>query len=82
MRLEKINKQLTFGLHAEYTRSGFKHTAILFKSDREVCSATCHYINRTWEAYPFDTVKSVLLNKGKNMSAHDCIQVKKFLTRI
>ncbi len=79
MRLEKINKQLTFGLYAEGTRGGFKHTAVLFKNGREVCRATCHYVNRTWEAYPFDTVKSVLLNRGKNMCAHDCIQVHKYI---
>jgi hypothetical protein len=82
MRIEKINSSLSFGLESTGTRGGFKHVAILFRNGIEVCRETCHYINRTWEAHQFDTVKSCLLSRGSNMTAQECIHVQKHITRL
>ena len=35
------------------TRNGFKHVATVFDGDCCVSTATARYINRTWEAYPY-----------------------------
>jgi cephalosporin-C deacetylase-like acetyl esterase len=37
------------------TRGGFKHVSKLYRNNALVCKATCHYINRTWESYPFQS---------------------------
>jgi hypothetical protein len=43
------------------TRGGFKHVSKLYRNNALVCEAKCHYINRTWEVYPFQSsMKKVL----------------------
>jgi hypothetical protein len=37
------------------TRSGFTHVSKLYRNNALVCVAKCHYINRTWESYNFQT---------------------------
>ncbi len=39
----------------ESTRSGFKHISELFNEGAFECRAVCHYLNRTWESYPFQS---------------------------
>lgn len=36
-------------------RSGFTHVSKLYRNNALVCEAKCHYINRTWESYPFQS---------------------------
>lgn len=38
------------------TRSGFAHDCNLFVGGRELTEAHCHYINRTWEVYEYQSV--------------------------
>lgn len=38
------------------TRSGFAHDTTLFIDGRKWAEATCHYLNRTWERYTYQTV--------------------------
>lgn len=38
------------------TRHGFAHDTTLFIDDLERSSDTCHYLNRTWECYQYQTV--------------------------
>lgn len=38
------------------TRNGFKHECRLFKNGTFETSATCNYINRTWESYEYQSV--------------------------
>jgi len=51
------------------TRSGFNHTCKLFVNDRFETSATCHYINRTWESYNYQSV--MLRAVGILMEQHE-----------
>jgi hypothetical protein len=38
------------------TRSGFSHTSQLFsESGKLLATGVCHYINRTWEEYDFQS---------------------------
>lgn len=37
------------------TRSGFSHTSILYHNGERLASAKCHYLNRTWESYEYQT---------------------------
>lgn len=42
---------------ARNTRNGFAHDAILYDaSGYELASASCHYLNRSWERYGYQTV--------------------------
>lgn len=38
------------------SRSGFTHTSKLYYNSELVVTAKCHYLNRTWESYPFQSV--------------------------
>jgi hypothetical protein len=38
------------------TRHGFAHDTTLFKGYYSIGKATCHYLNRTWECYRYQTV--------------------------
>jgi hypothetical protein len=37
------------------SRSGFTHTSKLYYNSELVATAKCHYLNRTWESYPFQS---------------------------
>lgn len=44
------------------TRNGFKHTATLFRNGFSIRKATCHYLNRTWECFTFQSVALKVLD--------------------
>lgn len=57
LRKENINgMEFLFVNEWASTRNGFKHTSTLFINGYEWQKSTCHYINRTWENYAFQTV--------------------------
>lgn len=49
---------LQFVCTSRNTRNGFAHDARVFidGNDYETAKATCHYLNRTWENYAYQTV--------------------------
>lgn len=49
IEIEFVNESLS-------TRSGFKHVTNMFINGCKYGTNTCHYLNRTWERYPFQTV--------------------------
>lgn len=57
----EIRKILVDGVEYEFvcaysnTRSGFKHSVSLFKDNCQVSEGVCHYINRTWECFSYQT---------------------------
>jgi len=68
--IEEVNfKMKTFQLTeniqavADYgkTRNGFKHEATILKNGSEVGFAKVNYLNRTWEAYEYQTAIKKLL---------------------
>lgn len=67
MRIIKINidgHEFEFVCNSRNTRTGFAHDCTLFINGIEQPLATCYYLNRTWERYPFQTVCTTALNKA------------------
>ena len=50
------------------TRSGFRHTAVLYVDGKEVDKSTAHYLNRTWESYEYQSVVDSLIEKSSYIS--------------
>jgi hypothetical protein len=48
--------KIEFKNSARNTRSGFAHDTKMFIDDQLEQTATCHYLNRTWESYAFQSV--------------------------
>lgn len=65
MDIKKINNQYgdyMFVNESVSTRNGFKHISTLFKGSYEVSTAEVHYLNRTWEAFRYQTVMCKIIN--------------------
>lgn len=59
MDIKKIivnGKEYEFVNSSRSTRNGFAHDTTLFVNGYEKTSNTCHYLNRTWECYRYQTV--------------------------
>jgi transcription elongation factor Elf1 len=57
IRKIKVNgNEYEFVNNSRSTRSGFAHDTTLFKNDCVIRRASCHYLNRTWECYQYQTV--------------------------
>lgn len=62
-KFEIDGREVEFVNQFRGTRNGFAHDTAMFVDGHKVTEATCHYINRTWEAY---TYQSVMLNAVYN----------------
>lgn len=49
-------KRVQFVNDSRGTRSGFAHDTTLFINGYREAEHTCHYLNRTWECYTYQTV--------------------------
>ena len=49
---------------SEGTRSGFRHIAVLMKNGTEISRTKVTYLNRTWEAFQFQTALQKLVEKN------------------
>lgn len=56
MREFKINDSMTAICESKNTRNGFKHEATLLINGYEVATSKICYLNRTWEAFEFESV--------------------------
>lgn len=76
MKVRKVlNGKYLFVNNFTSNRYGFNHISTLFLGEREVGKASCHYINRTWEYYDYQTsmraVISNLIEKMQNRAIAD-----------
>lgn len=55
-KFEIDGKEVEFVNTSRDTRNGFAHDTTFFINGCQYGEATCHYINRTWERYAFQTV--------------------------
>ena len=55
-KFEIDGKEIEFVNESRDTYSGFAHDTHLFINGYMYREATCHYINRTWERYAFQSV--------------------------
>lgn len=60
------------------TRSGFSHTTELHNEGRLLSTAKCYYINRTWEAYTYQSC----MQKAVYIAMENEIQTQKELMGI
>ena len=56
IRMTIDGRDVSFVCTSRDTRSGFAHDATIFINGLDCGSATCHYINRTWERYSYESV--------------------------
>lgn len=66
MKTFKGKKLKDYNIVCEHknTRRGFKHEATLLFNGYEIAFAKCCYLNRTWEAYEFETAMLDVINKS------------------
>ena len=65
MEIKKFNidgSNVEFVNESYSTRNGFKHVTHCFINGVDKGEHTVHYINRTWECYPFQTAMRGLVN--------------------
>lgn len=63
IRKIKINdREYEFINESRSTRSGFAHDTTVFRNGCEIETHTCHYLNRTWECYTYQTVMYGAMN--------------------
>lgn len=63
MQTFTINDKYTIVCASKGTRNGFYHRATLMINGSESINARVSYINRTWEAWTFQTVIHCLFDK-------------------
>lgn len=66
MEIRKITvngKEFQFVNESRSTRSGFAHDTTLFVNGYERLKHTCHYLNRTWECYRYQTAMIGAVNE-------------------
>ena len=62
MKIFNLNENYSVVCNFEKTRNGFRHVAVLHKNGYEIARAKCTYLNRTWEAYEFESVLQKIIN--------------------
>lgn len=55
-KMEINGVQVEFVNTSRGTRYGFAHDTVLFIDGAQRAEATCHYLNRTWERYTYQSV--------------------------
>ena len=55
-KFEINGKEVQFVNESRGTRSGFAHDTHFFVNGHLYREATCHYLNRTWERYTYQSV--------------------------
>jgi len=63
MKIFKLNNKYSVVCEAGNTRNGFKHTATLMRDGENIDSTKICYLNRTWEAYTYQSVLLQILDK-------------------
>lgn len=53
---EQDGREITLVCDSRATRNGFAHDCAFLLDGREENRASCHYLNRTWESYTFQSV--------------------------
>ena len=73
-KFEIGDKHVEFVNESGNTRHGFKHMTTMFINGCQRGKNTVHYLNRTWECYPYQTcmrgcVRELLENRIENLKS-------------
>ena len=60
------NAEFVFDVNSRDTRGGFAHDCELCAGLEVIGRATCHYLNRTWESYRYQTVMLAAVRDALN----------------
>jgi hypothetical protein len=84
METKKINDRFSFVNSYGRTGDGFYHKSGLSDNGNVIQTAKCNYQNRTWEAYPYQTVnkKCVRLVIAKTKDENELIALNELLTKL
>ena len=63
MKIFRMNDEYSIVCETHNTSYGFKHTATLMQNGSKADDAKSCYYNRTWEAYQYQSVLLILLDK-------------------
>lgn len=63
MKTFYLNNDIRIDCEYQKTQNGFRHLATAYYNGREIETAKCTYLNRTWEAYEFQSVLEELVHK-------------------
>lgn len=62
---EQDGRRIELVCDSRDTRNGFAHDCVFLLNGREENRASCHYLNRTWELYEFQSVILEALGKAR-----------------
>ena len=82
MRMHKLSiegKEILFLNNWRGTGSGFMHETELYIDGWQAAAARCHYINRTWERYSY---QSVMLEAVHKLQEEETAREKAYFLRI
>ena len=77
MKMVKLNDTYFIICEVSNTRNGFKHTATLMHNGAELDSTKICYLNRTWEAYKYESVMLQLLDETTELTDKEKRRFKK-----
>ena len=78
MKTFHITDRIEVECDSKNTRNGFRHRATLVYDGRKCETATCSYLNRTWESFDFQSVLQKLIEKTKSLTDEERTVAKKF----
>ena len=62
-KIEKDGRSFEFVNSSRNTRHGFAHDCTMFVDNNEYQKASCHYLNRAWEMYTYQSVALEAINQ-------------------
>ena len=68
MKEFNVSEKIKVRCSTKSTRNGFKHVATLYLDGVESGTASCSYLNRTWESYEYQSVLYRLAKTAKNLT--------------
>lgn len=77
----KVNDHIEIMAGYRKMRDGFNHYAVLYVDGVPVDEAKVHYINRTWEAYDYQSVMQSLVSRTKDLSPEQKAEAKAYLDK-
>lgn len=74
----KLNDIVSIECEFQSTSSGFNHIAHMLVSGKKINKVKCHYINRTWERFMYESVLLKMLEQNY-LTNSEKVELKKFI---
>lgn len=70
MRIFTLSKEYSVVCNSKDTRNGFKHEATLHKNGFSIYQTKICYLNRTWEAYEYESILHKVIDANFEGAEH------------